>query len=256
MTDSRNPRDGRFIERVGFYDPKAPAGRESLRFNLDRVTHWQGKGAKVSDTVARLLRQLPPASARRPPEAVDRGPASRWTEGFRFVGTFFCWARAGWLGADTAGGIVASGRDRAGSVVAPMVIMGRVVAPFAVKGWIRVQPFTQLPANLLDYPVWWLGGEGNWTSRAAGGRRCAWQVRGREARGLRRARGGRGAAGPGGGGAAQPAASRASQASTTGPTCWAWRSATCEGADAGTRRALLETGANQVLVVRWGAGSA
>ena len=66
VTDSRNPRDGRFIERVGFYNPKAPEGRESLRFNLDRVTHWQGKGAKVSDTVARLLRQLPPAS---PPAA-------------------------------------------------------------------------------------------------------------------------------------------------------------------------------------------
>jgi small subunit ribosomal protein S16 len=57
VTDSRNPRDGRFIERVGFYDPKAPAGRESLRFALERVAHWQGKGAKVSDTVARLLRQ-------------------------------------------------------------------------------------------------------------------------------------------------------------------------------------------------------
>ena len=38
-----------------------------------------------------------------------------------------------------------------------MVVMGRVVAPFAVKGWIRVQPFTQRPASLLDYPVWWLG---------------------------------------------------------------------------------------------------
>ncbi len=57
VTDSRNPRDGRFIERIGFYDPKAPEGREALRFNLDRVSHWQGKGAKVSDTVARLLRQ-------------------------------------------------------------------------------------------------------------------------------------------------------------------------------------------------------
>jgi small subunit ribosomal protein S16 len=57
VTDSRNPRDGRFIERVGFYDPKAPEGRETLRFDLDRVTHWQGKGAKVSDTVARLLRR-------------------------------------------------------------------------------------------------------------------------------------------------------------------------------------------------------
>jgi 16S rRNA processing protein RimM len=47
-----------------------------------------------------------------------------------------------------------------------MVVMGRVVAPFAVKGWIRVQPFTQLPAGLLDYPVWWLGRDGAWIERA------------------------------------------------------------------------------------------
>jgi small subunit ribosomal protein S16 len=63
VTDSRNPRDGRFIERVGFYDPKAPEGRESLRFDLERVTHWQAKGAKVSDTVARLLQQAAAASS-------------------------------------------------------------------------------------------------------------------------------------------------------------------------------------------------
>jgi small subunit ribosomal protein S16 len=49
VADRRNARDGRFIERLGFYDPKAPEGRESLRISLDRLTHWQGKGAKVSD---------------------------------------------------------------------------------------------------------------------------------------------------------------------------------------------------------------
>ena len=58
VADSRDPRDGRFIERVGFYDPKAPEGRESLRFDLQRVTHWQGRGAKVSDTVARLVKRF------------------------------------------------------------------------------------------------------------------------------------------------------------------------------------------------------
>ena len=46
-----------------------------------------------------------------------------------------------------------------------MVVMGRVVAAFAVKGWIRVQPFTELPGGLLDYPVWWLGRETGWTRR-------------------------------------------------------------------------------------------
>jgi small subunit ribosomal protein S16 len=57
VADSRNPRDGRFIERVGFYDPKAPQGRENLRVDLGRVAHWQGQGAQVSDTVARLVKQ-------------------------------------------------------------------------------------------------------------------------------------------------------------------------------------------------------
>jgi small subunit ribosomal protein S16 len=69
VADSRDPRDGRFIERVGFYDPKAPAGRENLRFDLTRVAHWEGKGAKVSDTVARLVKQYSKTTAAQAPAA-------------------------------------------------------------------------------------------------------------------------------------------------------------------------------------------
>ncbi|HMA88922.1 MAG TPA: 30S ribosomal protein S16 [Burkholderiales bacterium] len=58
VADSRRARDGRFIERVGFYDPKAPEGREALRVNVERVKHWQGKGAKLSPTVTRLVKQF------------------------------------------------------------------------------------------------------------------------------------------------------------------------------------------------------
>jgi small subunit ribosomal protein S16 len=58
VADSRNPRDGRFIERVGFYDPKAPTGREALRVQNDRLTYWRGKGAQMSPTVARLVKQF------------------------------------------------------------------------------------------------------------------------------------------------------------------------------------------------------
>ena len=58
VTDSRNPRDGRFIERVGFYDPKAPEGREGLRVDIERLDYWRGKGAKLSDTAARLVKQF------------------------------------------------------------------------------------------------------------------------------------------------------------------------------------------------------
>ncbi len=43
-----------------------------------------------------------------------------------------------------------------------MVVMGRVRAPHGLKGWIKVQPFTQEPEGLLDYPEWWLGSTGQW----------------------------------------------------------------------------------------------
>jgi len=57
VADSRRARDGRFIERIGFYDPVAPEGRERLRVNRERLAYWKGKGAQVSDTVARLVKQ-------------------------------------------------------------------------------------------------------------------------------------------------------------------------------------------------------
>ena len=56
VADSRNRRDGRFIERVGFYNPSASASAEGLRIDLARVTHWQNNGAQLSDTVARLVK--------------------------------------------------------------------------------------------------------------------------------------------------------------------------------------------------------
>lgn len=56
VADSRNRRDGRFIERVGFYNPSAKAGAEGLRIDAERVSHWTGNGAQMSDTVARLVK--------------------------------------------------------------------------------------------------------------------------------------------------------------------------------------------------------
>ncbi|KPK06238.1 MAG: 30S ribosomal protein S16 [Betaproteobacteria bacterium SG8_39] len=58
VADSRRSRDGRFIERLGFYDPKAPEGRESLRVNIERVDHWKAQGAQLSPTVSRLVKQF------------------------------------------------------------------------------------------------------------------------------------------------------------------------------------------------------
>jgi small subunit ribosomal protein S16 len=55
-TDSRNRRDGRFIERIGFYNPVASESEEGLRIAADRLTYWQGVGAQFSPTVARLVK--------------------------------------------------------------------------------------------------------------------------------------------------------------------------------------------------------
>ena len=54
-TDSRNRRDGRFIERLGFYNPVASGKEEGFRIAQDRLAPWQGVGAQVSPTVARLI---------------------------------------------------------------------------------------------------------------------------------------------------------------------------------------------------------
>lgn len=56
-TDSRNRRDGRFIERIGFYNPVASEKEESMRVAQDRLTYWQGVGAQLSPTVARLVKE-------------------------------------------------------------------------------------------------------------------------------------------------------------------------------------------------------
>lgn len=58
VADSRDARDGKFIERIGFYNPRGVEGEETLRVQLDRVTHWQSQGARLSDTVTRLIRQF------------------------------------------------------------------------------------------------------------------------------------------------------------------------------------------------------
>ena len=54
-TDSRNRRDGRFIERIGFYNPMASGGEQTIRIAQDRLTYWQGVGAQISPTAARVF---------------------------------------------------------------------------------------------------------------------------------------------------------------------------------------------------------
>jgi small subunit ribosomal protein S16 len=62
-TDSRNRRDGRFIERVGFYNPVASGAETGLSINVERLAYWQQNGAQLSPTVERLVKQASKASA-------------------------------------------------------------------------------------------------------------------------------------------------------------------------------------------------
>ncbi|HHF0184289.1 TPA: 30S ribosomal protein S16 [Haemophilus influenzae] len=62
VADSRSPRDGRFIERVGFFNPIAQGNSERLRINLERVNHWVAQGASLSDRVASLVKEAQKAA--------------------------------------------------------------------------------------------------------------------------------------------------------------------------------------------------
>ena len=61
--NKQDRRDGRFIERVGFYNPIAAAGENGLSIALDRVNYWQQHGARLSPTVERLVRDFSKAKA-------------------------------------------------------------------------------------------------------------------------------------------------------------------------------------------------
>ena len=57
VADSRRARDGRFIERLGYFNPIAKGQEEQLTINLERVDYWLGHGAQTSDRVAALVKQ-------------------------------------------------------------------------------------------------------------------------------------------------------------------------------------------------------
>ena len=56
VAESSKKRDGRFIERVGFYNPSAREGSETLRLESERIEYWQSNGAQLSETVDRIVK--------------------------------------------------------------------------------------------------------------------------------------------------------------------------------------------------------
>ena len=66
VADSRMPRDGRFIERVGFFNPMARGAEEALRVELERIDFWLARGAQPTDRVVKLLKDARKAAAAAP----------------------------------------------------------------------------------------------------------------------------------------------------------------------------------------------
>jgi len=63
VTDSRNSRDGRYIERLGFFNPLARGNEERLRLDSERIEHWKSHGAQPSERVAKLIKEVAKAAA-------------------------------------------------------------------------------------------------------------------------------------------------------------------------------------------------
>ncbi len=62
VADSRRARDGRNIERIGFFNPRATGGEERLRLDMDRMEYWIGTGAQPSDRVKSLIKEAKKAA--------------------------------------------------------------------------------------------------------------------------------------------------------------------------------------------------
>ena len=72
VADSRNARDGAFIERLGFYNPSAQGQEETLRIDIEKVDEWVSKGAQISDRVKRLIKD-----SKLSPEELDARKAAK-----------------------------------------------------------------------------------------------------------------------------------------------------------------------------------
>jgi small subunit ribosomal protein S16 len=62
VADSRRSRDGRFIEKIGFFNPIATGQEEKVRIDLDRIEHWVSTGAQLSDRVAKIVKDAKKAA--------------------------------------------------------------------------------------------------------------------------------------------------------------------------------------------------
>jgi small subunit ribosomal protein S16 len=76
VAEKHNKRDGRYIERVGFYNPVARSGEQKLRLDAERIEHWLKQGAQPSDRVAALIKEWAKTGSPEPAAATEATEAT------------------------------------------------------------------------------------------------------------------------------------------------------------------------------------
>jgi small subunit ribosomal protein S16 len=164
VADSRSPRDGRFIERLGYYNPLLPKDKpERLKLDLDKVKAWIGKGAKPSDRVMRFLdaagvakreaRSNPEKAVPRKERKAKDEEATKARGRRRGAKTAATAKAAEKAAADKAAENRPSARRRAtlARAVADRICVARIGAAHGVRGEVKLWSLTQDPAAVASY---------------------------------------------------------------------------------------------------------
>ncbi len=159
VADERSPRDGRFIEKLGTFNPLLGKDAEKVVFDNERVQYWLSKGAKPTDRMLRILDSRRPRQASGPPEpekgaAEEEGAGAhrrRQAEGGRCRRRSRCSGRRSRKRAGRGVSACRPGATKAATMTQPLVVVARIGAPHGVSGEVRVTSFTQEPLAFASY---------------------------------------------------------------------------------------------------------
>lgn len=185
VADQRKSPRGRFIERIGFFNPRATGGEESLRIDMERVEYWISKGAKPSDRVSTLLKQfakgpeaLAEEQAKRDAAKEAKKAAQAKAEADALKAKEAEEAQAAKEAEEAAAAEAeaeaapeeapaeeaaseaeeapAEGEEAAEQFYRVYIELGKVVGVWGVKGWIKLHSYTRNRADISNYFNWWL----------------------------------------------------------------------------------------------------
>ena len=147
VADARCPRDGRFIEKIGTYDPMLADDSKRVTLDAERATHWLGVGAQPTDRVLRFLDAagLLKRAAAQQPRARQAGQEGHRARRSPRQGRCRQGRRCRRAGRSSGR------RVRMADASPKQLLMGRIGAAHGIKGEVRIQSFTEEPLALADY---------------------------------------------------------------------------------------------------------